>query len=64
MEHTRNSKPYRLYANDSTEGPLSNRSSEIAVLISRVEIFNFEKIDSKPKIFESSLEDQCPFWNI
>ena len=42
-EHIRNCTPYRIYANNSPEDPLSNRGSAIAELILRVEILNFEK---------------------
>ena len=39
--HIRNSTPYRLYGDGSLWDPLSNRGSEIADLILRVEILNF-----------------------
>ena len=37
LEHARNNTPYRLYANCSPEGPLSNRDSCIAGIILRIE---------------------------
>ena len=48
---------YGLYANDSPEGCLSNGGSEIAELILRVEVINFEKVDFCSKMYENSLED-------
>ena len=35
-EHIKNNTPYRLYANGSPEGPVSNRSNGIAGTILRV----------------------------
>ena len=43
-EHIRNSTPYRLYANGSSEGSLSNHGSGIPEIIFWVEILNFKKI--------------------
>ena len=60
-EHIRNSTPHRLYENGSPESVLSNRGNGIVVLILKVKIFNFEKIDFWPKIYEYTLEDQWSF---
>ena len=60
-EHIRNSIPYRLYANGSPEGPLSNRNSRIAEIVLWIEILNFKEIDFWLKTYEYSLEDQWRF---
>ena len=56
-EHVTNSTLYKLYANDSPESALSYHGKGIAVLILRIEILNFEKIDFWLKIYENSVED-------
>ena len=58
LEPIRNTTPYRLYANGSSEARLSKRYSGIAGIILRVEIVNCEKTDFCTKIYENSLEDQ------
>ena len=62
-EHIRNITPYRLYANDSPEGPLTNRDSGIAKVILWVKRMNIKNFFCL-KIYENSLEDQWPFGNI
>ena len=42
QEHIRNSIPYRIYENDSPDGPLSNRDSGTAEINSNFENFDFE----------------------
>ena len=46
MENMVNRAPYSLYANGSSEGPFLNRGSGIVGIILRVEILNFEKIET------------------
>ena len=62
-QHIRNSTPYRLYANGSSDDPLSNCGSGIAEIILWVEILNFKKIVFWAKIYGNSL-DQWLFGNI
>ena len=45
FELIRNSTPYRLQANGSSEGPFSKCGSGITEIILRVVILNFQKID-------------------
>ena len=47
----KNSTLYRLYANGSPKGTLSNRGSGIAGIISRIEILNFVKTNFSSKIY-------------
>ena len=62
LEHIRNSTPYRVFANGSSEGPLSNRDRAGSCNNFRVKTYNFQTIDFLPKIYENSLDDEWPFW--
>ena len=56
----RNSTAYRLYGNGKPKDTLSNRGSDMAEVILRAEILNFEKSIFGQKKDEISVEVQWP----